>query len=781
MNDSGSLPHAKPNRPPLRAIGIAWGESYVDTFLDLCLPALLAPGNLPVLAEHFAVELVFVTETRFFDRIRNHPSFRRAAEVCTPRLVPVDDLLTSRMSYGLVITYSLFRGFKDLGPAMTECQLVFICADFILADGSYRNLLPHLLRSERIVYSPSYCTIAEDVRPSLLAARAPDGSVLAMPPREMADLVIRNRHFTMRAKTVNQRFFHLSYTEQFYWVANESTILGRQMPIALVAMKPERFVEEVAALWDYGLVAEFCPSMKYTVLGDSDDFLMLELREHDTASPDLSLGWPTSAEIAAGLATFITDYKKTLGRERLILHSRALPPDVEQLQASLDRELEAVYAKLPAKLLPLLNHPQWTYHFDLFRASPAKSKEAASPPPIRASGPEAPSPAVSLAKVGTDGLAAPLELAREGLRGALARFDHDLASNALPVSAFAIRASVRSSVENVDQILALESARAQFVQEAIELFERQPWSHGSAGDDMAARITRLRDLAAAVSAKCSAAERATQNLLRENILPLANALGSVLAYTQEISEMPRGSGTMSHGQAGPDGIARRVSRVLFGAAPRYRSWHWLHSPTRLAISAAEKIAAQYRRILLLQNSAKRFSFVQQSAGEGLAVPVAVAHLPGVLRLTIEDGAQFDACIIETDVKDLARLSALYDEVRPLIRPGGVILGLFLNPGLATIPRDDPDFVRNAFPVCGPARVAYSGSWASAAATRVRRQMYKWLTRRRQFGDTAAVAISMAVAAPLAALGSLLEARRTLDNSYDPPKDITSVTVEIQVG
>lgn len=48
--------------PPLRLISISWENEYIACFLDTCLLAVLALGNLPALIEHFAVELVLVAE-----------------------------------------------------------------------------------------------------------------------------------------------------------------------------------------------------------------------------------------------------------------------------------------------------------------------------------------------------------------------------------------------------------------------------------------------------------------------------------------------------------------------------------------------------------------------------------------------------------------------------------------------------------------------------------------------------------------------------------------------
>ena len=41
------------DRQTLRIVSTAWGENYVSDFLEFCLPALLAPNNVPALVEHF--------------------------------------------------------------------------------------------------------------------------------------------------------------------------------------------------------------------------------------------------------------------------------------------------------------------------------------------------------------------------------------------------------------------------------------------------------------------------------------------------------------------------------------------------------------------------------------------------------------------------------------------------------------------------------------------------------------------------------------------------------
>jgi hypothetical protein len=165
---------------------MAWGESYIGELFNYALPALLAPGNLPALVEEFDCEVVLVTEEAWFDQLRQHQSYRRIAEYCPIELRPVDEFVHRADAYGMALTFALFRGFEELGPAMLDTYLVFFNTDFIMADGSLRSVARKIREGERLMLSPSYCVVLEEVMPQLAALRDAGGGVLAVPPREMA-------------------------------------------------------------------------------------------------------------------------------------------------------------------------------------------------------------------------------------------------------------------------------------------------------------------------------------------------------------------------------------------------------------------------------------------------------------------------------------------------------------------------------------------------------------------------------------------------------------------
>ena len=71
--------------------------------------------------------------------------------------------------YGVVLTKALYRGFLDLGAKVTDTFLLFLNADFIIADGSYRRLGELMLAGHRVIHSPSFRVILEEVWPKLEA------------------------------------------------------------------------------------------------------------------------------------------------------------------------------------------------------------------------------------------------------------------------------------------------------------------------------------------------------------------------------------------------------------------------------------------------------------------------------------------------------------------------------------------------------------------------------------------------------------------------------------
>jgi hypothetical protein len=343
----------------VRLIIPLWGSVYAEKLVSMTLPALLAPGNLPSLATMFEVEVVLVTEHKLVDYIRRARSFDRLSKICEVKFASLDDLMPCEPGeYGVVLTAALFRGFVDLGAKVTETFLLFLNADFIIADGSYRRLGELMREGKRVIHAPSFRVVLEEVWPQLEARVDAESAVLAVKPREMAKLALTHKHLTVKARTVNQRLYHQWCMDQFYWYVDEETLIGYQWPIALVAIKPERAVTEPVLVWDFGYLPEAAPTLEPYFLTDSDDFFMIEPQKRVTGEELVRPGGISIDDIAKFLSEWTTHEQRRCGRELLTIHAGELPADLDGVIAESRRYMNEITRRLSPEPQPHVAHPK---------------------------------------------------------------------------------------------------------------------------------------------------------------------------------------------------------------------------------------------------------------------------------------------------------------------------------------------------------------------------------------------------------------------------------------
>lgn len=361
---------------PCRLILALWGETHLEVALSLTLPAALAPGNLPYLASQFPCEFVLVTERKLISSFLAHPVTAQLRLFAKVSVRSMDDLLESPCSYGLTLTLALERGFDDIRETVTETNLLFLNSDFILADGSYICLARKLREGARLVASPSYCANTEAVRPVIEEIKRQSSShTLAVGKREMAALILANLHNTIVGQTVNAQFhFDCVYVYQLYARLTADALIGYQMPIAIVAMRPTVAYHRIRTFWDFGVAAEFCPGEDYQVLGDSDEFLMMELRDRDVGREYLRPGPLSALHIAAKLSSQLTFDQYRCAEQLVVLHSQDLYVDLGKGRSLLNKVRDEIRNGLSyPKVVRHQYHPIWQHHFALLRL---RQKEA---------------------------------------------------------------------------------------------------------------------------------------------------------------------------------------------------------------------------------------------------------------------------------------------------------------------------------------------------------------------------------------------------------------------
>jgi hypothetical protein len=788
-----------PSRLPTRIITYAWGETYVGELLSITLPALLAPGNLPYVASVVPCELVVLTEHASFPTILSDPTVRRIQQLCRVRLVEIDDLIPARDQYGMALTYVLHRGFEDLGDSVTDTWLLFLNADFVLADGSLRNLVRRLAEGKRLVASPSYCVEAEEVIPQLLEHVDPYSRALSIPPRKMASLVLRHLHNTIRGKTVNQAAVGIRYMDQFYWRVDQTALLGHQMPIAIVGMRPERNLSEPNSYWDYGLIREYCPTTEHFVIGDSDEFLMLELRREEVLKDWILRNWPEPSEIARDLRSFLTAYQKEMVRYPLTLHSADLPTQLNDARAKLWAYIESIFAHMPTVLPSHLNHPQWEYHWSRFMEARHKYLSTRL-----GSATEKSEPPESLSEIDKvwwklDGLtkyyawrraelddlaeqqrsatAAILKQVEQTLEAQRAKLDEQLADdlraiencpqkNAIPVSRVVESGPRQATVEPPESPHGEEDPLvAPFLNNAKE------------------RILLHKELRSRKDFLARADESARafmDNQFVQLDLEFASAREELQArYDRLLKKSPCEWATIAHviERYGPR-ISVPPSNVLMRRARNlYHKYVWgMRHLIRLVDAAAANGAAN---VLILASNGGIAETVADHL-PGLHVQVLLREvIQGRLDTTFSRCAEFDLCICNLGTADLSRFAEIVKAVAPLMRSGAKIVGFYRNLDLAPVLMNHAELRQSVLDVSQSVRIYCAGSEKLAHLAR----RFHWALlsgSKGRFRRLVRLAATALFVTPSVLFISRTEAADPEQKGSQLPEHYTSMTIEVDI-
>jgi hypothetical protein len=719
LHRSDRMPAASSALENCRIITMAWGDRYIDDLLTLTIPAILAPGNLPAFVTQFQTELVIVTETRLFERVRRAPAIRKVLELCNVRLLPVDDLLSS--SYGITLTYALVRGFADLGPKIVDTHLVFLNADFILADGSYRKLAEMIKRGERLVVAPSYCMNLENTIERLRAAQSKDTGAIAIPPREMAALIIANRHNTVRAKTVNQQLFRIHRYDQFYWYVDDQTLLGRQMPIAVVYMRPERALTEMPTFWDYGAISEYCPTTKPCVLGDSDDFLMAELRTSNTFGELLHLGWPTTSEIAADLSSFTTQDHRDYGRHTLILHSGDVPSNVDEEAKKLGKFVDEIYRKLSPPI-DYRNHQFWAQAFPRFAAGQAmRARELQKKQRLKSQNRKQPDFSSRQREI------------------------HDLRRRAcaLEIEYQKLEEGVNPHVVRLSQLEVEHKKLAELVRRAA--LYRDEHRH--------AIQTQIDDI-----------DRKLEFTKGEGTLEPA----SIEAAPEE-SDLPQED--FSQSTIAP---LNRIYESFFGRIPHITKSHPYHSTLRRILPLLMRATQEKKGSHLFISSGGSVGTALRRALAGNTITITPSMVLSGLYENLRR-QQIDICFCDLSFDDLFSFKEIFERTRPYMNANGKFICFYNNVTNVSLDRWAVPFTKTLFPLAGTSRVSFTGSRIAAFNMRLFSRMYRRLSFNH-FG-LFRIACTLICCALLARISEFFEQNK---NPWTLPKHCTSMTLEIDL-
>ena len=349
-------------RPPLKAVKLlvpVWGYHHIRHFLECSLPTMLAPGNVPAVAEALPAEFVIMTSANDEAFIREHPAFRLLAECCNTSVRLIDHLITDG-NYSTTITLAYTEAVREAGNAMVDTCFFFLVSDYIVADGSFGNALRRMQKGISAVVVGNCQVVLEDALPWLEDRLATSRLTLKLPPRVLMGWALNNLHPATLANTVNIPFNHNSHTNRLFWRVDGSTLLGRFYLMHMLCVRPEITNFVIGSSCDYSFVPEMCPSGDVEAITDSDEYLVVELQPLRHEAGFLSPGPLEPKKLAKSLSEWTTTVHRDNARRTLVFHADDLPRQLEDRVAEADAFVDNVARLLARKKpRPYRGHPYW--------------------------------------------------------------------------------------------------------------------------------------------------------------------------------------------------------------------------------------------------------------------------------------------------------------------------------------------------------------------------------------------------------------------------------------
>jgi hypothetical protein len=206
-----------------------WGPWHTETFINLNLPSLLAPGNLPDFANKIDTTYVIGTSVSDGKLIRQSTAYRRLREILPIRIVAYSD-----SAFGAAVATHMKIWHNGVRSAARRGSFFMTNpADMVWADGSYGKIADYLHMGKKAVYAMFARVVDETFREEAQQWRSQDGQI-QLPPRRMIDLTLRHLH-PFHAAYLRDSDQFPSHSEYIYWPVPGEGLLMRSLATTALA------------------------------------------------------------------------------------------------------------------------------------------------------------------------------------------------------------------------------------------------------------------------------------------------------------------------------------------------------------------------------------------------------------------------------------------------------------------------------------------------------------------------------------------------------------------
>lgn len=249
-----------------------WGAGHLGLFLNVCLPSLLAAGNLPSLAPNPQNQYLIYTRAEDEAELKAAATFRRLSEIISVDVRLIQEEITEPHRTMSNCHIDSIRRADEVGGAA-----IFLPPDCVWSEGSMLAL-ERIARSGKSVVHMSGIRLDRDgVLPEFANSYSNNGTVLSFRPRDLVSIGLRHLH------PIALTHFWKDYDGQLMpanliWNIPGEGLLLRCFHLHPLMVKSQVPFAKFSSTIDDDLALRACPdASRDYVVTDSDEILAFEM------------------------------------------------------------------------------------------------------------------------------------------------------------------------------------------------------------------------------------------------------------------------------------------------------------------------------------------------------------------------------------------------------------------------------------------------------------------------------------------------------------------------
>jgi hypothetical protein len=249
-----------------------WGAGHIGLFLNVCLPSLLSPGNLPGLTANPQNRYLIYTRDEDEAELRAAPAFRRLSEIVAVEVILIREEITEPHRTMSNCHIDSIRRADEAGAAA-----IFLPPDCVWSNGSM-IALERIARSGKSVVHMSGIRLDRDgFVPELANWYSDNNTVLGLAPRELVAMGLRHLHPISLTHFWKDFDGGLMPANLIWTVPNQGLLLRCFHLHPLMVKSQVRFAKFSSTI-DDDLSLHACPdASRDYVVTDSDELLAFEM------------------------------------------------------------------------------------------------------------------------------------------------------------------------------------------------------------------------------------------------------------------------------------------------------------------------------------------------------------------------------------------------------------------------------------------------------------------------------------------------------------------------